>query len=63
MSCDGEVFQVELVDTAGTEQFMSLHSLYIKSGDGFALFVTHISRLSCTEQIPAHTSAPTGYSA
>lgn len=30
---------VELVDTAGTEQFMSLHSLYIKSGDGFALFV------------------------
>lgn len=33
----GNLVSVELVDTAGTEQFMSLHSLYIKSGDGFAL--------------------------
>ncbi|GAA99480.1 uncharacterized protein L969DRAFT_93940 [Mixia osmundae IAM 14324] len=34
---DGYRCQVELLDTAGTEQFMALHSLYMKSGDGFVL--------------------------
>lgn len=34
---DGETIQIEIVDTAGLEQFMSMHSLIIKSGDAFAL--------------------------
>ena len=39
LTVDGETIQIEIVDTAGLEQFMSMHSLIIKSGDAFALSV------------------------
>ncbi|MBW0524627.1 hypothetical protein O181_064342 [Austropuccinia psidii MF-1] len=37
ITVDGNKVTVEILDTAGTEQFVALHSLYVKSGDGFLL--------------------------
>ncbi|KDN42723.1 putative RSR1-GTP-binding protein [Tilletiaria anomala UBC 951] len=37
MSIDGQQCLVEILDTAGTEQFMALKELYMKSGHGFVL--------------------------
>ncbi|CAH7687258.1 P-loop containing nucleoside triphosphate hydrolase protein [Phakopsora pachyrhizi] len=37
VTVDGNKVTVEILDTAGTEQFVALHSLYVKSGDGFLL--------------------------
>ncbi|KAL7721153.1 small monomeric GTPase [Entamoeba marina] len=37
MEVDGEVCQVEILDTAGQEEFDALKDTYIRSGDGFAL--------------------------
>ncbi|KAH8921219.1 hypothetical protein BT69DRAFT_350757 [Atractiella rhizophila] len=37
MIVDGVQCQCEILDTAGTEQFLALHTLYMKSGDGFVL--------------------------
>lgn len=34
---DGEHCLVEILDTAGTEQFMALKELYMRSGQGFVL--------------------------
>jgi len=37
VTVDDARFDCEILDTAGTEQFMALHSLYIKTGDAFVL--------------------------
>ncbi|GAA5982772.1 hypothetical protein JCM11641_007783 [Rhodosporidiobolus odoratus] len=37
LAVDGINVALEVLDTAGTEQFMSLSTLYMKSGDGFLL--------------------------
>ncbi|GAA5906278.1 hypothetical protein JCM6882_002691 [Rhodosporidiobolus microsporus] len=37
LTVDGITVALEVLDTAGTEQFMSLSTLYMKSGDGFLL--------------------------
>ena len=34
---DGETYMLELVDTAGMEQFTQMRDLYIKKSDGFIL--------------------------
>ncbi|KAK9893765.1 ras related protein 1b [Cystobasidium minutum MCA 4210] len=46
---DGIKVQLELLDTAGTEQFMALHSIYMKSGDGFVLVFSVTSMESLNE--------------
>ncbi|KAK4051600.1 Ras- protein rsr1 [Microbotryomycetes sp. JL201] len=37
VTVDNITVSLEIYDTAGTEQFMALHSMYMKSGDGFLL--------------------------
>jgi len=34
---DGEQFMLEILDTAGTEQFTAMRDLYMKNGQGFVL--------------------------
>ncbi|KAJ7650600.1 small GTPase superfamily, partial [Roridomyces roridus] len=47
MMVDGELSSLEVLDTAGAEQFTSLNEVYIKSGGGFVLVFRRVS---------AHTS-------
>ncbi|KAL7718650.1 Sphingomyelin phosphodiesterase [Entamoeba marina] len=37
IDCEGKVVQLEIYDTAGTEQFRTLQDLYMKEGDAFIL--------------------------
>ncbi|EPQ32246.1 uncharacterized protein PFL1_00443 [Pseudozyma flocculosa PF-1] len=48
LSIDGQQCLVEILDTAGTEQFMALKELYIKSGQGFVLVfsLTHLASVN-----------------
>ncbi|KAM0749906.1 putative ras-related protein RSR1, partial [Meredithblackwellia eburnea MCA 4105] len=46
---DGLTCSCEILDTAGTEQFMALHSMYMKDGDGFALVFSLTSLESVNE--------------
>ncbi|UZJ55027.1 hypothetical protein CBS101457_004347 [Exobasidium rhododendri] len=45
---DGQKCLVEILDTAGTEQFMALKELYMKSGEGFVLVfsLTHLGSVN-----------------
>ncbi|CEH16771.1 ras small monomeric gtpase [Ceraceosorus bombacis] len=45
---DGQHCLVEILDTAGTEQFMALKELYMKSGHGFILVfsLTHLASVN-----------------
>ncbi|CAO1616643.1 unnamed protein product [Sympodiomycopsis kandeliae] len=45
---DGQQALVEILDTAGTEQFMALKELYMKSGQGFVLVfsLTHLGSVN-----------------
>ncbi|GAA5926681.1 uncharacterized protein JCM15063_000342 [Sporobolomyces koalae] len=49
INVDGITVQLEVLDTAGTEQFMSLHHMYIKSGEGFLLVFSLTSLESVSE--------------
>ncbi|GAA5846755.1 hypothetical protein JCM5353_008825 [Sporobolomyces roseus] len=49
INVDGITVSLEVLDTAGTEQFMSLHHMYIKSGDGFLLVFSLTSMESVSE--------------
>ncbi|GAA5848662.1 hypothetical protein JCM9279_002732 [Rhodotorula babjevae] len=49
LNVDGITVALEVLDTAGTEQFMSLSSLYVRSGDGFLLVFSLTSLDSVAE--------------
>ncbi|CDU26138.1 probable RSR1-GTP-binding protein [Sporisorium scitamineum] len=49
---DGHQCMVEILDTAGTEQFLALKELYIKSGQGFILAFSLASLASVNELGP-----------
>ncbi|KAJ7123354.1 P-loop containing nucleoside triphosphate hydrolase protein, partial [Mycena filopes] len=44
MMVDNELSSLEVLDTAGAEQFTSLNEVYIKSGRGFVLVFRQVSR-------------------
>jgi len=46
---DGRSYILEILDTAGTEQFAQLRNLYVKNGMGFILVFSLISRSSFAE--------------
>ncbi|PWN50461.1 putative RSR1-GTP-binding protein [Violaceomyces palustris] len=48
LTIDGQQCMVEILDTAGTEQFMALKELYMKSGQGFILVfsLTHLASVN-----------------
>lgn len=48
ITIDGETCLVEILDTAGTEQFMALKELYMRSGQGFILVfsLTHLASVN-----------------
>ncbi|TNY17326.1 putative ras-related protein RSR1 [Rhodotorula diobovata] len=49
LTVDGITVALEVLDTAGTEQFMSLSTLYMRSGDGFLLVFSLTSVESISE--------------
>ncbi|KAL2122044.1 hypothetical protein VTJ04DRAFT_2499 [Mycothermus thermophilus] len=49
VSVDGRQVVLEILDTAGTEQFVAMRDLYMKSGQGFLLVFSISSRASFDE--------------
>jgi len=49
LEVDGEEYMLEILDTAGTEQFTAMRDLYMKNGQGFAVIYSVVSRSSFTE--------------
>lgn len=48
-SVDGRQVMLEILDTAGTEQFVAMRDLYMKTGQGFLLVFSIASRTSFEE--------------
>ncbi|KAH9437014.1 DNA-binding transcription factor rap1 [Pyricularia oryzae] len=51
VAVDGRQVMLEILDTAGTEQFVAMRDLYMKTGQGFLLvfhYVTVITRRAST---------------
>ena len=46
---DRELYHVEIVDTAGTDQFSTMREIYLKSADGFLLVCSLINKNSLIE--------------
>ncbi|CAJ0569781.1 unnamed protein product, partial [Mesorhabditis spiculigera] len=51
---DGRETRVEILDTAGTEQFSGMRDLYVKSGQGFILVYSVDDPHSLRELLPIH---------
>ncbi|KAK4452888.1 ras family-domain-containing protein [Podospora aff. communis PSN243] len=51
VSVDGRQVMLEILDTAGTEQFVAMRDLYIKTGQGFLLVFSITSRASLQELV------------
>lgn len=52
IAVNGEPAVVEVLDTAGTEQFASMRDLYIKNGEGFIVVYSICSRQSFKDVSP-----------
>lgn len=50
-----KIYTLEILDTAGTEQFLTMRDLYIKTGHGFILVYTIISHTSFSDLEPIYT--------
>jgi len=48
---DGHQIMLEILDTAGTQQFTAMRDLYLKSGEGFILVYSIISQASFNDTI------------
>ncbi|KAI8376707.1 ras related protein 1b [Choanephora cucurbitarum] len=46
---DGQQCMLEILDTAGTEQFTAMRDLYMKNGQGFILVFSIISQVTLTD--------------
>jgi len=46
LEIDNESYLLEILDTAGTEQFSSMRDLYMKNGQGFVLVYSIVSQSS-----------------
>eukprot|EP00008_Paramoeba_atlantica_P012531 CAMPEP_0201484482 /NCGR_PEP_ID=MMETSP0151_2-20130828/8668_1 /ASSEMBLY_ACC=CAM_ASM_000257 /TAXON_ID=200890 /ORGANISM="Paramoeba atlantica, Strain 621/1 / CCAP 1560/9" /LENGTH=193 /DNA_ID=CAMNT_0047868173 /DNA_START=14 /DNA_END=595 /DNA_ORIENTATION=+ len=51
---DGKTYQLEIMDTAGTETFTAMRDLYMKGGDGFVLVYSITSSNSLSEVSDIH---------
>jgi small GTP-binding protein len=49
---DGKTYMLEILDTAGTEQFTAMRDLYMKNGQGFALVYSLVSDATFHELKP-----------
>ncbi|KDQ59213.1 hypothetical protein JAAARDRAFT_715717 [Jaapia argillacea MUCL 33604] len=49
MEVDGQLYSLEVLDTAGAEQFTALNEVYIKSGHGFILVFSLTQETSLRE--------------
>ncbi|KAF0987776.1 hypothetical protein HZS_6465 [Henneguya salminicola] len=50
----GSTYSVEILDTAGTEQFMAMRDLYIRNGQGFVCVYDITSKASFDELAKIH---------
>lgn len=46
---DGQQCMLEILDTAGTEQFTAMRDLYMKNGQGFVLVFSITSQVTLTD--------------
>ena len=46
---DDEIYQISILDTAGQEEYSSLRDSYIRSGNGFVLVYSIVSKASFLE--------------
>jgi len=51
---DGKTYMLEILDTAGTEQFTAMRDLYMKNGMGFALVFSLVSDSTFNELTTIH---------
>lgn len=54
LELDDRMYIIEVLDTAGTEQFTSMRDLYIKDGNGFILVYSVISKNTLDELYNIH---------
>ena len=54
MMVENEPVNLEILDTAGTEQFASMRDLYIRNGQGFILVYSIINHQTFREVLALH---------
>ena len=54
MEIDGQQYVLEILDTAGTEQFTAMRDLYMKTGQGFVLVYSIIAQSTYNDLDPIH---------
>ncbi|EDS89005.1 ras-like protein 3 precursor, putative [Entamoeba histolytica HM-1:IMSS] len=54
LDLDGQQYVLEILDTAGTEQFTAMRDLYMKTGQGFVLVYSIIAQSTYNDLDPIH---------